>query len=98
MVKWSVLVRPPSLISVMNGIRRILSVPGRELRTMTLTVLDPRTGKLVTIVVAEKGHERRSLQVAGARYGMPFRCARGAYTCSEEQGSTSCSGRTLSGW
>ena len=33
---------------------------------MTLTVLDPRTGKLVTIVVAEKGHERRSLQVAGA--------------------------------
>jgi hypothetical protein len=25
-----------------------------ELRSMTLTVLDPRTGKLVTIVVLEK--------------------------------------------
>ena len=33
---------------------------------MTLTVLDPRTGKLVTIVVAEEGRQRRSLQVDGA--------------------------------
>jgi hypothetical protein len=47
------------------------------LRTMTLTVLDPRTGKLVTIVVAEKGHQRRSLQVAAVLLWnvVPMGCA-----------------------